>query len=397
MSSVYYDPYDADIYADPYPVFRRLREESPLYFNERHGFYVLSRFDDVERGLVDHSTFSSAKGGVLEIIKANIDMPSGVFIFEDPPLHSAHRGILSRVFTPKRMNALESQIREFCAQVLDPLASGDRFDFVGDLGAVMPMRVIGMLLGIPLDDLQAVREHKDKALRREPGQPGDFVSTEHKFADETFFADYIDWRASNPSDDLMTALLQAEFTDDTGSVRKLTRDEVLIFINILATAGNETTNRLIGWTGKILADHPDQRRELHANRSLIDNAVEEILRFEPPAIQVCRTATRDVEYYGQTVTEGSVMMLLTGSANRDHRAFPPDGDVFDIHRSFGHHLSFGYGIHFCLGAALARLEGRLALDEVFNRFADWEVDYDNAVFDNAAVRGWKSLPTLIRK
>jgi cytochrome P450 len=397
VSKVYYDPYDPSIFADPYPVFRRLREEAPLSWNEKHGFYALSRFEDVEKALVDHSTFSSAKGGVLEIIKANIEMPSGVFIFEDPPLHTAHRSILSRVFTPKRMNALESQVREFCAQILDPLADADRFDFVVDLGEVMPMRVIGMLLGIPFDDLQAVREHKDKSLHREPGQPGDFANTDHKFADETFFADYIEWRASNPSDDLMTALLQAEFTDDTGSVRKLTRDEILIFVNILATAGNETTNRLIGWTGKVLADHPDQRRQLHADRSLIANAIEEILRFEPPAIQICRTATRDVEYYGQTVTEGSIIMLLNGSASRDHRAFPPDGDVFDIHRSFGHHLSFGYGIHFCLGAALARLEGRVALDEVFNRFADWEVDYDKAVLDTGTVRGWKSLPTVIRQ
>jgi cytochrome P450 len=395
-SDVYYDPYDPGIYADPYPVFRRLREEAPLYYNERHDFYAISRFDDVEKGLVDHSTFSSARGGVLEIIKAGIEIPSGVFIFEDPPLHSAHRGLLSRVFTPKKMNALEPQIREFCAQVLDPLVGGDHFDFVRDLGAIMPMRVIGMLLGIPFHDLQAVREHTDRSLRREPGSPQEY-DNHHNFADETFFAEYIDWRASNPSNDLMTELLQAEFTDDTGTIRKLTRDEVLIFVNILATAGNETTNRLIGWTGKVLAEHPDQRRELHEDRSLLSNAIEEMLRFEPPAIQICRSATRDVEYYGQTVPEGSVMMFLNGSANHDHRAFPPDGDVFDIHRKFGHHLTFGYGIHFCLGAALARLEGRIALDEVLNRFTDWEVDWDHASLNSAAVRGWESLPTVIQR
>jgi cytochrome P450 len=394
-NDVYYDPYDPEIYADPYPVFRRLREEAPLYYNETHDFYALSRFDDVEKGLIDHATFSSAKGGVLEILKADIEIPSGVFIFEDPPLHSAHRGLLSRVFTPKKMNALEPQIREFCAQVLDPLAAGDHFDFVRDLGAIMPMRVIGMLLGIPYHDLQAVREHTDRSLRREPGSPQEYDS--HNFADETFFAEYIDWRVSNPSSDLMTELLQAEFTDDTGTIRKLTRDEILIFVNILATAGNETTNRLIGWSGKILAEHADQRRELHENRSLLANAIEEILRFEPPAIQICRSATRDVEYYGQTVPRGSVMMFLNGSANRDHRAFPPDGDVFDIHRKIGHHIAFGYGIHFCLGAALARLEGRIALDEVLSRFPDWEVDRDNARLNSAAVRGWESLPTVIQR
>ncbi len=194
----------------------------------------------------------------------------------------------------------------------------------------------------------------------------------------------------------MTQLLQVEFEDPSGTVRTLTRDEVLIFINILAVAGNETTNRLIGWTGKVLGDHPEQRRELRDDRELISNAIEEILRYEPPAHQLCRSVTRDVEYYGETVPEGSVMMFIAAAANRDHRVFPPDGDVFDIHRAIAHHLSFGYGIHFCLGAALARLEGRIALDEVLERFPDWEVDTDAAVLDFSGVRGWQTLPVAIR-
>ena len=392
-NGLYYDPYDQAIHADPYPVFRGLREGAPLYFNEPMGFYALSRYDDVERGLVDHATFSSARGGILELIKADIEIPSGVFIFEDPPLHSAHRGLLSRVFTPKKMNALEPRIREFCAHVLDPLVGVEQFDVIRDFATIMPMRVIGMLLGIPEQDQQAVRQHGDEKLRHEPGMPQDYQ--ENQFADNAFVAEYIDWRASNPSDDLMTDLLQAEFEDPTGTVRKLTREEVLIFVNILATAGNETTNRLIGWTAKLLAEHPDQRRDLRENRDLIPNAIEEILRFEPPAIQICRTVTRDVEYYGRTVPAGSIMMFLSGSANRDHRAFPPDGDVFDVRRKFGHHFSFGYGIHFCLGAALARLEGRLALDEILNRFPDWEIDLESAVLDSSAVRGWRSLPAII--
>jgi cytochrome P450 len=254
----------------------------------------------------------------------------------------------------------------------------------------MPMRVIGMLLGIPEEDQQAVRQHGDSKLRHQPGMPQDY--RQNRFADEAFFAEYIDWRASNPSDDLMTDLLRAEFEDPSGAVRKLTRDEVLIFVNILATAGNETTNRLIGWAGKVLAEHPDQRRQLREDRALIPNAIEEILRFEPPAIQVCRSVTRDVEYYGQAVPAGSVMVFLAAAANRDERAFPPDGDIFDIHRQFGHHLSFGYGIHFCLGAALARLEGRVALDEVLSRFPGWEIDLEHAVLDSSAVRGWNTLP-----
>ncbi len=387
---IYYDPYDPDLQLDPYPVFRRMREEAPLYYNERHDFYAVSRFDDVESTLKDPGTFSSARGGILELIKANIELPSGVFIFKDPPIHTAHRGVLSRVFTPKKMNALEPQIRALCAEVLDPLVGSDRLDFVLDLGARMPMRVIGMLLGIPEQDQEDVRLRKDEGLRREPGQPGEF--SQDQFADATFFEDYITWRVEHPSDDLMTALVQAEFEDETGTVRRLTRDELLIFVNVLATAGNETTNRVIGHTGKILAEHPDQRRELVDDRTLIPNAVEEILRFEPPALQACRYVTRDVELHGHTVPAGSALMMLMASGNRDHRAFPPDGDVFDIHRQIGHHLTFGYGIHFCLGAALARLEARIAIDEILSRFPEREVDWDNARLDSSQVRGWSTLP-----
>ena len=295
------------------------------------------------------------------------------------------------MFTPKKMNALEPQIRALCAEVLDPLVGSDRLDFVLDLGARLPMRVIGMLLGIPEKDQEDVRLRKDEGLRREPGQPGEFKQ-DHEFADAAFFEDYITWRVQHPSDDLMTALMQAEFEDETGTVRRLTRDELLIFVNVLATAGNETTNRVIGHSGKILAEHPDQRRALVDDRSLIPNAVEEILRFEPPALQACRYVTRDVEFHGRTVPEGSVLMVLMASGNRDQRAFPPDGDVFDIRRQIGHHLTFGYGIHFCLGAALARLEARVAVDEILTRFPEWDVDLDNATLDSSQVRGWSTLP-----
>ena len=224
------------------------------------------------------------------------------------------------------------------------------------------------------------------------GEPGQPIERGKPFSDASFFADYIDWRASHPTDDLMTELLQAEFEDETGTVRRLTREEIQNHVSVLAAAGNETTNRLISWTGKILAEHADARRELAADRTLIPNAIEEILRYEPPPHQICRFVTRDVEYHGQTVSEGSIMMFLPSSANRDDRAFPPDGDQFDIHRTIGTHLTFGHGIHFCLGAALARLEGRVALDEVLNRFPDWEVDWTRAELDISHIRGWKSLP-----
>lgn len=392
-SELSYDPYDVEIDADPYPVFRRLREEAPLYRNDTHDFYALSRFADVEAGLVDRETYISGRGAILELIKANIEMPSGVVIFEDPPIHTAHRGLMSRVFTPKKMNALEPKIREFCARSLDPLVGTGGFDFVRDLGAQMPMRVIGMLLGIPEQDQEAIRARSDADLRTKPGEPMEV--SEDRFVTGEAFAEYVDWRAEHPSDDLMTELLNAEFEDETGTTRRLTREEVLTYVNVVAGAGNETTNRLIGWTGKVLGDHPDQRRELVEDRSRIPNAIEELLRYEPPAPHVARYMTRDVEYYGQTVPEGSVMIFLVGAANRDDRRFP-DGDRFDIHRDVGQSLTFGYGIHFCLGAALARLEGRIALDEVLQRFPNWSVDLENArLAPTSTVRGWDTLPVTI--
>jgi cytochrome P450 len=391
-SGVYYDPYDVEIDADPYPVFRRLREEAPLYHNNKFDFYALSRFDDVERGLVDRETYISGRGAILELIKADIEMPPGVILFEDPPIHTMHRGLLSRVFTPKKMNALEPKIRKLCAQSLDPLVGAGRFDFIRDLGAQMPMRVIGMLLGIPEQDQEAIRDRTDAELRTKPGQPMKY--SQDRFVTGEAFAEYVDWRAEHPSDDLMTEMLHAEFEDETGTTRRLTRDEVLTYVNVVAGAGNETTTRLIGWAGKVLADHPDQRRELAEDRSLVPNAIEELLRYEPPAPHVARYVSRDVTHYGRTVPEGSVMVFLVGAANRDERRHP-DGDHFDIHRDVGQHLTFGYGIHFCLGAALARLEGRIALDEVLQRFPEWEVDADNArLSPTSTVRGWETLPVV---
>jgi cytochrome P450 len=389
-TELYYDPYDRGIDADPYPVYRRLRDEAPLYYNEPHDFWAVSRFDDVQRGLVDRETFSSARGAVLEFIKANIEIPPGIFIFEDPPRHTVHRALVSRVFTPRRMNALEPKVRQFCVRALDPLVGAGGFDFVADLGAQLPMRTIGMLLGVPESDQEEARDRANANLRTEPGQPMDV--TAENIGESDFFADYIDWRATHPSDDLMTDLLNAEFTDENGTTRRLTRDEVLMYVSMVSGAGNETTNRLIGWMGKVLAEHPDQRRELVEDRSLVPNAIEELLRFEPPTPHVARYVTRDVELYGTTVPAGSALLCLSGSANRDDRRYP-DADRFDVHREVGQHLTFGYGIHYCLGAALARLEGRIALDEVLARFPEWEVDSDNIRrAPTSTVRGWDALP-----
>ena len=395
-ADLYYDPFDTEIDKDPYPLWRRLREEAPLYYNEKHDFFALSRFDDVDKAMMNWDAYRSGRGSTLEIIKANITLPPGIILMEDPPIHDLHRGLLSRVFTPKKMNALEPKVREFCARSLDPLVGAGGFDFIGDLGAQMPMRTIGMLLGIPEQDQEAIRDRLDEGLRIEEGE--DYappMDDDFMVAGGEMFADYVDWRAQHPSDDLMTELLNAEFVDETGTNRRLTREEILTYLMLLAGAGNETTTRLIGWAGKLLAEHPDQRRNLVEDRALLPQAIEEILRFEAPSPVQARTVSHDVEHYGQVVSEGSVMVLLNGSANRDDRQFE-DPDRFDIRRPIDHHVTFGFGLHFCMGAALARLEGRVALEEVLARFPHWEVDHAGSErVHTTTVRGWHRLPVLV--
>jgi cytochrome P450 len=390
VKDVHYDPYDVVVNADPYPTFARLREEAPLYYNAEHDFYAVSRFADVDKALVDHGTFSSARGIIVELIKANLDIPPGLLIMEDPPVHDIHRKLLSRIFTPRKIAALETQIRDFCAHSLDPLIGTGHIDFVGDLGAQMPMKVISMLLGIPEDDQEFIRDHTNAQMRTEAGKP---MNAEGGLATGEIFAAYIDWRADHPADDIMTELLNVEFVDETGTTRRLTRDELLIYLNVVAGAGNETTTRLIGWAGKVLAEHPDQRRELVQDHALIPRAVEELLRFEPPAPHAARYVTRDVTFHGQTVPEGAVMMTLIGAANRDPRQFGSDSEEFNIHRQPRQHLAFGVGTHFCLGSALARLEGRIAIEEILKRFPEWDVDLSRArLSPTSTVRGWETMP-----
>ena len=392
-SDLRYDPYDFEIDTDPYPVWRRLRDERPLYYNAEHDFYALSRFTDVDAALADWRTYISSRGTVLDLLKMDFVFQPGSIIFEDPPLHDTHRALLSRVFRPKDIAALEPKIREFCAQSLDPLVGSDGFDFVLGLGAQMPMRTISMLLGIPDDEQEKVREIVTNGLEMSSEEGRGFTEVALA-AQQELFNDFVARREQNPGDDLTSELLAIEFEDDNGVTRKLTREEIVNYALLLAGAGNETTTRLIGWAAKLLAEHPDQLAELAADPSLIPNAIEEILRYEAPSPVQGRYVTADVEHYGQTVPAGTIMLLINGSANRDERKFT-DPDRFDIHRRIERHVSFGYGVHFCMGAALARLEGRVALEEVLKRFPTWQVDYAAAKqARTSSVRGWERMPVV---
>lgn len=392
---IHWDPYDAAIARDPYPIFARMREEQPLYYNEKHDFYALTRFDDCDRGLSDWKRFSSRRGDILEIIQSGVEVPPGTLIMDDPPFHDVLRRMHASVFTPRRVAQLEPQVRAFCTGLLDPLVGTDRFDLIEELAAEMPMRVIGMLLGIPEADQPQLRARGDRTLKTADGEKMQFsgaASMTHEG-----FAEYLDWRETHPSDDFMTALLTSEFEDPTadGERRRLRREEILLFLSVLGVAGNETTGRLIGWMGAVLAKHPEQRAALLDEPDLIRNTVEETLRYEPTGHAVARLAVQDVEYYGRTVPAGSAVTFIVGAANRDPRQFD-DPDRFDVRRKIPQQLTFGIGAHYCLGAALARLEGRIALEELLARWPEWDVDWEGASFiQTSTVRGYERLPLLL--
>jgi cytochrome P450 len=395
VPDLYYDPFDVEIDAHPYEIWRRMRDEAPVYRNEPFDFWALSRFDDVEAAHLEPRTFSSAHGTVLEIMSSS-RVPMAQMIFMDPPEHTRLRSLVSRAFTPRRIAELEERIRELCADFLDPQQGADRFDFVQDFGARLPAMVIASLLGVPIEDQNWARERIDTIFHIEPGVGMiNHVSLTAQIELTEYLTAQLEERAASPRDDMLTDLVNAEITDEGGVVRKLELQEGALFANLLISAGTETVARLLGWAAVTLAQHPDQRAELAGDPSLIPNAVEELLRFEAPSPVQGRWTTRDVELHTTTIPKDSKVLLLTGSAGRDERKYP-DPDRFDIHRQFDQHVSFGYGVHFCIGAALARLEGRVALEEALKRFPRWEVDDENARrLHTSTVRGWISVPVLV--
>jgi cytochrome P450 len=396
-----YDPYDAAIDAAPHDVWRRLRDDAPLYYNEQYDFYALSRFADVLQASLDWPTYSSARGTVLELIDTTPpaeDAPAsdafGMMIFMDPPGHDELRRLVSRAFTPRRVNALEGRTRELCARFLDPQRDGAGFDFVEDFAAKIPAMIIGALLGVPNEDQDQLRIWGDLLMRYEPFG----ISAEKAEAItslSSYMAALVEDRQRQPHDDMVSDLLAAEVVRADGSTRRLAFDEVMAFFSLLQLAGSETTARLLGWAAVLLARHPEQRAKLVASRELVPNAVEELLRYEAPSPIQARFVTRDVEWHGEKVPASSKIALLTGSAGRDEREFP-DADRFAVDRRFDRHLTFGYGVHFCLGASLARLEGRIVLEETLARFPEWDVDEDRVeMVRTSTVRGPVHVPISI--
>jgi cytochrome P450 len=394
-TDLYWDPFDEVIDDDPYPVWRRLRDEAPLYRNDRFDFWALSRFADVEAAHRDPATFSSARGTVLELMGGDM-AATGMIIFKDPPEHTILRTLVSRAFTPKRMAALDGHVRDICAGLLDPLVGRDEFDYVQDFAAQVPSMVISELVGVPPEDREEQRKNIDAVFHIEPGVGMiNDVSFGAQIALHTYLSGLIERKKEEPGDDLISVLCGSSIVDDTGTERRLTDAELADFTNLLFSAGTETVMRLLGNAAVLLAGHPDQRADLAADPAAIPNAIEELLRFEPPSPVQGRWTTRDVELQGEVVPAGSKVLLLTGSAGRDEREYGPDADRFDVRRSFRQHVSFGYGIHFCVGANLARVEGRIALEETLKRFPSWELVPGGTIRQHTStVRGYSQV--LIR-
>jgi cytochrome P450 len=390
-TELYWDPLDEGLDDDPHPVWRRLRDEAPLYRNDRYGFWALSRYADVEAAHRDPVVFSSGHGTVLELMDSDMS-GTGQIIFMDPPAHTILRTLVSRAFTPRRMAKLDEHIRDICADLLDPLVGRDEFDYVQDFAAQVPSRVIAELVGVPEDEREEQRKNIDAVFHIEPGVGMiNEVSLNAQIALHTYLSGLIERKKADPGDDLISVLCGSSIVDEDGMERQLTDKELADFTNLLFSAGTETVMRLLGNAAVLLAEHPDQRADLVANPEIVPNSVDELLRYEAPSPVQGRYTTADIELHGTTVPAGSKVLLLTGSAGRDEREYP-DADRFDVRREFRQHVSFGYGIHYCVGANLARVEGRIAIEETLKRFPTWELVPGGTVRQHTStVRGYSQV------
>ncbi|MGI8335575.1 cytochrome P450 [Actinomadura scrupuli] len=390
---VEYNPFVRETVHNPFPVYRRLRDEAPVYHNEEVGFWALSRYDDVIAAHLDTDVFSSAHGVTIE----GADQGAPFLIVKDPPEHTLHRKIVARMFTPRRIALLEPFIRRTAADLLDKVRDADRFDLVQDFSFRLPLDVISELIGIPVEVRERIHELSDRiAVRTEDmtTSPDTYEASAELWA---LLAELVKARRSDPGDDVITLLMNTEVEDEDGNLRSLKDSELASRFLELAFAGHETVAKLIPNGVIALSWYPDQRRELVADPSLIPNAVEEMLRWDPPSHYQGRWTLRDVELHGRVVPAGQRVILITGSAIHDERKYP-DPELFDIHRDIDRHVSFGFGRHLCLGASLARLETRVAFEELLKRFPDFTFDEHGVERHYSSnVRGLSSLPLLVER
>jgi len=371
---VEFDPFSEVFFDDPYETYARLRDERPVYFSERYGFYALSRWEDVAEAHKDWATYSSEYGVDLHTLTQGQKMSFESIIMMDPPKHDRLRALVSRVFTPRAMTALEPMIREVVTGYLEPLEERVEFDAVAELSAPFPVEIISRMLGVPEPDRQQIRLWLDESLHREPGNPAPTErGVQAGLESGAYFYGLVAEKRANPADDMLSRLTQVEVDRGDGETTGLDDVEVAGFATLLGGAGAETVTKLVGNAMVLFARHPDQWQRVVADHSLVPQAVEEILRYLPPSQYQGRFAVRDSVRHGVTIEAGHPVLLLTGAATRDPAAYD-DPDRFDIGRTPKLALGFGYGIHSCLGAALARMESRIAIEEIARRWPSFSVD-----------------------
>lgn len=391
LTMLNYDPYDRSTAEDPYPIYKRLRDEAPVYHSEERNFWALSRYDDVVAAHRDNTTFSSAGGVTIEGIDAGMPL----LIVKDQPEHRWHKVLITKVFTVKRMMDLEPFTRNLVSRLLDELEDRTEFDFVQDFALQVPLQVISELIGIPPEYRLPIHEMTNKAIARDDGFSAE--THEESAKRHMIYLNLVRERREHPRDDPITHLIQSEVLDDDGNMRQLDDNEMAIRFSEIASAGHETVAKAIPNGAVAFQLNPSQRQALIANAGLTESAAEEILRFDPPSQLQGRTTTRDVSLHGRTIPAGSKTMLITGAAMRDERHFERP-DEFDIGRKpSGESIYFGLGIHRCLGIHLARIELRVVFEELFRRFPNFQVDPSRAVRPVLSnVRGLRSLPATLK-
>jgi cytochrome P450 len=392
MGAPHFDPYAYEVHEDPYPVYARLRAEAPAYRNEELGFWALSRHADVLAGFRDAQVFSSRHGVSLDLDAFHENAHATMsFLALDPPRHDRLRALVSRGFTPRRVAELEPKVRAMAARFADECVALRDCDFIRDFAGKLPMDVISEMLGVPDADRAALRSWADLVVHREEGvQSLPAKAAESALRMLHYFTEMIADRKQRPRDDLTCALLAAEIDGDCLSDR-----EIIGFLFLMVIAGNETTTKLLGNALYWLWRNPRERDRLRADPALVPRWVEETLRYDNSTQALARLVAQDVEMHGQKLHEGDRVVLLVGSGNRDERAFA-DPDRYDLLRDTSASLAFGQGVHFCLGASLARLEGRVALEQVWKRMADYEIDPAGLVrVHSVNVRGFSALPISV--
>ncbi|WP_166902867.1 cytochrome P450 [Mycobacterium sp. DL440] len=392
-----FDPFSEDYFNDPYPTYARMRDEAPVYYSDQYDFYALSRHEDVARAFKDFETYSSARGVTLEEIQSGTHSHNQSIIWMDPPEHRRMRSLVNKVFTPRAIQAQEAIIRQ---KITDFLSRVDprRFDVVADFSALFPVEVITTMLGVPEADRQNVRVWLETSLERPPGRMTQSrAGNDAMMKTGALYYRIIQERRVEPRDDMISRLCTVEVDREDGTRTGLDDVEIAGFCTLLGGAGAETVAKLLGTAIVVFSRHRDQWDQLRADRDKIPAAVEELLRFEGPIQYDCRYVTKNVEIHGKTIPAGSAVMLLGAAANRDDRAFA-EAETFDINRdrSQAQNLAFGYGIHSCLGAALARLESAIALDYLLDLLPSYEVDYEGLRRTNmTSVNGYAAVPIRV--